>query len=384
MTEQGPTARAGRRRGPGGRALVALALAALACSRAPEPAAGWPPGAVVAGRTRSLARLLAGLAQLEGTPLGREARAWAEALPECESIEAHAATASLAALRAGLRCADPAGPLAAVHRDRGERDLVFAWPQGGASAVGSAAVSAQGDLDLRLELPGGAFGGARALLRPASEAPGPAVLGGADALIHARLRPEGGIDLPALVAQGGQGDALFALKSRLFGAAVLDGTWEVALYLPGEGAGLPRAALALGTRDRAVAAAAAAAFLDEVEARWPLRRAPFALGAWEGACLPELRLLPGLAPCFVAAERALVVGWNAESVRKALDGSAAGISPAGGVVAELARLPQADARLAAPALPLPRGWPWRRLVAEPVRGGDRVEVRMALVAGGGA
>src|SRR5262249_62039452 len=177
--------------------------------------------------------------------------------------------------------------------------------------------------------------------------------------------PEGGIDLPALVASGGQGEALFALKSRLFGAAILDGTWELALYLPGEGEPLPRAALALGTRERAAAAAATGAFLDEIEARWPVRRAPFSIGAFEGACLPELRLLPGLAPCFVATESALVVGWNAASVRKALDGSAADLSPAGGLVAEPARLPPADALLPAPLPPPAPARPPRRPRAHP-------------------
>jgi hypothetical protein len=154
MTQRGPTAREGRRDLPGGAALVALALAALACERAPEPPASWPAGAVLVGRRAALSELLARLSQLEGTPLGREARAWAAALPGCPTIEAHAEPASLAALRAGLRCADPGGPLSAVHRDRGERDLVFGWPVGEANALGSAMVSAAGDLDLRVEVPG--------------------------------------------------------------------------------------------------------------------------------------------------------------------------------------------------------------------------------------
>jgi hypothetical protein len=386
MTRSEPTARAGRRGGPGRAALVALALAGLACERAPEPAASWPAGAVLVGRSAALSDLLAKLSQLEGTPLGREARAWSAALPGCEWIEAHAEQASLAALRAGLRCADPAGPLSAVHRDRGERDLVFGWPLGEGSALGSAAVSAAGDLDLRVALPGDAFRGPRALLRPGDAAPGPPVLGGGDALLHARLRPADGIDLASLVESGGQGETLFALKSRLFGAAILDGTWELALYLPGEGESLPRAALALGTRERGAAVAAATTFLDEIEARWPVHRAPFALGAASGACLPELRMLPGLSPCWVATERALVVGWNAASLRKALDGSPPGLPDAGGLVAEFGRLPLADARMAAPALPLmgARSWPWSRLVAEPMRAGSSVELHMALAGASGA
>src|SRR5262245_12604716 len=229
------TARAARRS-----ALLALALGALGCAR--EPADAWPPGAILVGRTAALGAFAAELARLEGTPLAREAGALAAALPDCEAFEAHAARASLDDLGLAMRCADPTGPLAAVHRDRGARDLAFAWPPGEGRATGSANLSASGGLDLRVELPGEAFEGARALLRPGDAAPGPAVLGGADALVHARLRPEGGIDLPALLASGGQADQLFGLRSALFGAAVLDGTWELALYLPAAGGRVPRGA----------------------------------------------------------------------------------------------------------------------------------------------
>jgi hypothetical protein len=339
----------------------------------------------VAGRASALETLLAQLSRIEGTPVAREARAFLAALPDCETVESHVPEASLSRLRTGLRCADLSGALAAVHRDRGGRDLLFAWPLGDERATASAQVSASGDLEVTLALPGGAFHGTRALLRPGAESPGPAVLGGADSLVHARLRPAGGIDLPALLEHGAQGERLFALRSRLFGAAVLDGTWELALYLPGEGERLPRAALALGVRNQEVSEDAADEFLDEIEAAWPVRRRPFGLGGARGACLPELRVLPGLAPCYVAIERALVVGWNAASVRKALDGSAPTLPAAGGLVAELARLPAADARIAAPVRPVGApAWPWRRLVAEPLRAGASVELRIALAAGVGA
>jgi hypothetical protein len=338
---------------------------------------------VLVGRAATLRTLAAQLGRIARTPAAREAAAFAAALPDCELVEAHAAQANLAALRAELRCADPQGPLAAAHRDRGARDLAFAWPLGEQRATGSATLSAAGDLELWIELPGTAFGGTRALLRPGAAPAGPAVLGGADSLLHARLRPEGGIDLPALLSPGSQGDQLFALRSQLFGAAILDGTWELAIYLPGEGESLPRAALALGIRHRDVAEAAAARFLDEIEAAWPVRRTPFALGGAPGACLPELRLLPGLAPCYVATERALVVGWSEASLRKALDGSEPALPASGGLVAELARLPAADARIAAPALPLGSpAWPWRRLVAEPRPAGASVGLRLFAAAAG--
>lgn len=374
LTENARLARVGRRA-----ALLALALGAVACARDPAPAGEWPAGALLVGARSALAAVAGDLAHLEGTPAAREAQAWRAALPDCDVVEAQTPEASLAALRKALRCADPGGPLAAVHRDRGEHALLFAWPLGRERVTGSADVSRGGDLELRFELPDEAFAGPRALLRPGDAGPGPGVLGGTDALLHARLRPEGGIDLPALLAPGGQADQLFALRSRLFGAAVLDGTWELAVYLPAEGAHVPRAALALGTRHMAVAQQAAAAFLDEIEASWPVRRTAFAVGDAPGACLPDLRVLPGLAPCYVATARALVVGWDAASVRKALDGSEPALPPEGGLVANLARLPAADARIAAPALPTgSTAWPWRRLVALPRHAGARVGLEVAL------
>jgi hypothetical protein len=383
MTPSGLMATARAWRGARRAALAALALAAVACGRASEPGAAWPEGALLVARTAALGDLLDRLARLEQTPLAREARAWRAALPACDVVEAHAPEADAGALRAALRCAAPDGALAAVHRERGAHDLVFGWPAAGAQARGHAALSGAGALELRVSLPGDAFAGPRALLRPAALAPGAPVLGGADALVHARLRAEGGIDLPALLPPGSQGDELFALRSRLFGAAVLDGTWELALYLPGEREALPRAALALGVRHRSVSEAAAATFLDELEARWPVRRRPFALGDAAGACLPELRVLPGLAPCYVATGRALVVGWNEASLRKALDGSPPALSDAGGLVAELARLPAADARLAAPRAPAgATPWPWRRLLAEPRASGAGVELRVSLEGAG--
>jgi hypothetical protein len=385
MPRSGLTATARFARGVRRAALLALALGAGACAREATAPATWPPGALLVGRSSALASLAERLERIEGTPLAREAAAWREALPGCEVVEVQAPQASLASLRAGLRCADASGPLAVVHRDRGEHALAFAWPIGDERVTGHLDLLPDGDLDLRFEVPGGAFAGPRALLRPGAAEPGPAVLGGDDALLHARLRPEGGIDLPALLAQGSQADQLFALRSRLFSAAILDGTWELALYLPAENERLPRAALALGIRHAEAARAAADRFLDEIETHWPLRRTPFALGDARGACLPELRVLPGLAPCYVATDRALVVGWSETSLRKALDGSAPALPESGGLVADLARLPAADARLAAPELPVGTSvWPWRRLVAEPRHAGPSVGLHLTLAGGPGA
>jgi hypothetical protein len=240
-----------------------------------------------------------------------------------------------------------------------------------------------GRVDATLELPGDAARGIASLLVPASRDPGPAVLSAEELLLHVRARPAGGLDLAALVPQGSQADRMFRLKSELFRGIVLDGTWEAAVYLPGAGEPAPRAALALGFTQRAAAAAAMEAFVSELRDTWSLRRSLFSVGEARGACLLDLRLLPGFAPCYVVDERALVVGFNPASIRRALDGEPAPLGSAGtGAVVELARFAEADARLAAAAGAEPqqasRRSPWQRLRAEGSRDGDTVRVQITL------
>jgi hypothetical protein len=192
------------------------------------------------------------------------------------------------------------------------------------------------------------------------------------------------LNLAALVPEGSQGDRLFRLRSELFGAAVLDGSLELALYLPEAGADMPRIAAALGIRHAGAARAAVEHFLDEIEAAWSLRRAPFEQGAAHGACLPDLHLVPELAPCYALTDTALVLGWNPASLRHALASGAATTNPADPAAArldiDLAGIAAADARLATvhgaerPAL----RWPWRRLRAEASRRSNTLEIELAL------
>jgi hypothetical protein len=121
-----------------------------------------------------------------------------------------------------------------------------------------------------------------------------------------------------------------------------------------------------------------------------VHRSFFALNEAEGACLLDLRILPGLAPCYVASDRALVLGWNPASLHKALDGASldaplAGPESGGGLVLELARFAEADARLARAVGEEPvrqaakaAASPWRRLRAQARQDGDRVLVRVHL------
>jgi hypothetical protein len=343
-------------------ALAALAL--FAC--ADEPAA-QPEASLLAERA-PLVRLLTALSRLEGTPLGRRAAELAAALPDCPRLEARAPEPDAGALAAGLRCAEGAEPW--------PHDLRLTWPlPGDLSLAAWLDVDERGGIEASFELPGAAAHGARALLLPGPEPPGPAVLSGTESLLQARVRPAGGLDLAALVPEGGQGDRMFRLKSELFRGVVLDGSWEAALYLPGEGEPLPRAALALGFSNRAAAVAAAEDFLAELARTWPVRRSYFSIAGADGACLLDLRILPAFAPCYLATERALVVGYNPASLRKALDGAPPALGEAGGLLLDFARFAESDARLAGSA---PGQAPWCRLRAEPEPDGDAVRVHVRL------
>lgn len=369
----------------------ALALAAaflVACGDAEPVAPAEPPGLLMVARTPDLTRLLDRLASLEGTPLAHGALDLAERLPRCGLVEARAADARLETLQESLACAPPRSALARLHQDLGSASIAFVTPErDGLRVRGLIRFDALDHAEIELKIPNALARGAAAMLLPGSEPPGPGVLSGTETLLHARLRPEGGLDLSSLVPDDSQGDRMFRLKSRLFAGAVLDGTWEAAVYLPTPGSTMPRATLALGTRAQGPAAAAADEFITQLEETWSIRRAPFTLAGAPGACLPELRILPDFAPCYVATSNALVVGWNPESVAKALDGGVGALGSGGGMLVELARFPDADERMAR-AAGVPREalapYPWERLRAVGHRGKEAVELRLHLASKGGA
>jgi hypothetical protein len=185
---------------------------------------------------------------------------------------------------------------------------------------------------------------------------------------------------------------MFRLKSELFAGAVLDGTWEAAVYLPEPGHPMPRAALAVGFDLREPAIAAMEGFLTELRSAWPIRRSDFAVADARGACLRDLKLMPDFEPCYVATDEALVIGWNPASIRQALATPAvANLDEpldAHALTVELARIPRADALLAAlePEAPgvATAVWPWERLTADGRREGRAVRIHVQLDGGSGA
>ena len=360
-----------------------LALLAAACSEPEPPPQAREPAAALSADRDQLAALLQALGRLEGTPLGRRASELRAALPDCPLLEAAAREPHLEALRAALRCRREGSPLDPLHASRGNGGLAFVWPLEESPPLrGTLTVRADGGVDTTLTLPRDAASGLAALLVPGARAAGPGLLSADETLLHARLRPAGGLDVASLVPAGGQGDRMFRLKSALFRGLVLDGTWEAAVYLPGPGEPAPRAALALGFAQRDAAAAAFDGFLSELETTWSVRRSFFAVGEAEGACLLELRLLPGFAPCAVLTERAVVVGYNPPSVRRALDGEGSAVlGAAGAAVVELGRFAEADVRLARAAGMEPAARarsPWRHIVAEGREDEDALRLELAF------
>ncbi|HEY5658364.1 MAG TPA: hypothetical protein VIY27_11310, partial [Myxococcota bacterium] len=300
--ESGPRSARARRRGAAGALCLAVACALGACAeRAPEPE--WPSGALLVARTAALRSLLADLQQLEGTPLAAAARRLSARLPDCESVEAHASSGRFDELLDALRCRATPSALEAVHRRRGENDLLLALPAEADSRLWIAVRDTGDRVAFTLYWPGAPADGALALLLPGAEPAGPALLGSAERLVHARVRPLGGLDLAALVPPESQGNRLFRLRSALFSGVALDGTWEAAIYLPAPDGAMPRAALAFGFRLREPAVAAMEQFIEQISATWPVQRSRFALGGAAGACLRDLNLLPDLAPCYVATDR---------------------------------------------------------------------------------
>jgi len=361
-------------------------LVSLLAACAKPQTAQWPPGLLLSADRSALSSFLDSLAGLEGTPLARVAGEWKSALPQCAQIEASAPGADPHALLASLRCADPAGPLAAFHAARGEHALALAFP-----GVGDARATALADLDggtahatLRWPEPDGRL----ADLLPGDAPAGPDRLAVADRVAHGRARSAGPLDLAAWVPSGSQGDRLFHLRDRVLSAALLDGTLELALYPPELGAAMPRAALALGVRQTDAARAAAGRFLDQISEMWRLRRAPFSQDSATGACLPDLHLLPELAPCYAVARDALVLGWNEASLRHALGSeTAAGAeAPADAALParfdlDLAKLRASDLALAAKLgrEPAALRWPWRSVRATAGRESSALRVDVELL-----
>jgi len=375
------------------RISVALGLALCACSAPPAPEG--PEGVWWVGERPAVEALLGQLSALSGTPLGSAAARLARALPaDCPRLGAHAPDGDWRDLETAAVCVAPGDALdealGSAQRDASEPvHLAFGRRGAGADALFGALQVESGNVAIALDWHGAEATGALALLVPGEEAAGPDRLARADRLLHARVRPGDGIDLAALAPRESQADRLFRLRSALFESAVLDGSWELALYVPERPGALPAAALALGVRSRRAAVAAAERFVAELSEAWSVAPSPIALPAGRGSCLLAINVLPELAPCQLATDDALVVAWNPRALERALAataGQTAGDSAAR-LELDLARVAASDAR-AARRLAAEVGvealvidWPWRALSASARQRDGALRIDARLLAG---
>ncbi|MFK7898799.1 MAG: hypothetical protein AB8G23_23400 [Myxococcota bacterium] len=281
----------------------------------------------------ALARLLDRGAALEGTPLARSARQLRQRLASCDEVWAHF---NVDALDLGLDRAEAIGCVPsqeeidelaqAARRLRGEHAGLLLWPIG---ADGRIELRFDVDSDGSLKVEGLAKPPSEAnalrLLIPSDEPPAAPVLAQSEALLYARARPAGGLALSKLIPSGSQGDRLFALKGRLLEGALLDGTWEFAFMPPAEDSALPLAALALHHRLAGPVREALGEALNQLENTWPIERTARSFTnatgrQFEGGCYLDLPLLPGLAPCWVVTDEALLIGYRDLALEAALRG----------------------------------------------------------------
>jgi hypothetical protein len=367
------------------------------------------PGAWWAGRGAAAREFLAQIEELDGTPLARRARELSAALPECEWVGVHAPDGDLAKLAENPRCLGEDDPLERIRRASGS-DLVFAVPNPNGAALRGALRFENGALTLDLRWPDPPAEGVLRLLVPGDAPAGPDRLASSGRLVQLRVRPRAGLDLAALVPEGSQADRLFRLKSGIFASAVLDGTWEGAVYLPERAGGMPGIAVALGFSIRSAAVAAMEHFIADLQQTWPVHRRELRVPAGDGACLPDLNVLPDLAPCYVATADSLVVGWNAASLARALaqtqgreaaaqrgeaerrsvGGAERSVGPREGGGApdaparlelDLALIQRADDLLARafPGSQPPLRWPWSRVLASGGEEDGALALRVTLL-----
>lgn len=366
--------------------LVAVGLLAFACDR--TPTRSLPRGRFLVGEAGPAVELLHRLELMSGTQLARSAALAREKIAQCEEIEAWCPGVESCALLERLSCRGHDPGLEEAYLQLGESDWLFGSELGvGRQMTARVRTVGAGITEVEVQLSGVEERGAMSLLLPAESGPGAYLLSTGQALAHLRVRPDAGLDIASMVSREGLASQLFQLKSELFLATVLEGNWELAVYIPEEGQLIPPTALALDFTSRTAAVAGMEQFLEEVMQAWPIRMSPISVGQWPGVCLSNLQVMPDLLPCYVATDKALVVGWNPVSLEKAL---AVGGQGEGGeqsrVVLHLDRFPLADERLAAASgadpEAAPPAYPWQQIRITGDRQDGTYRFRVAFVAGG--
>jgi hypothetical protein len=353
-------------------ATALVAVAVVSCS-APTAEQALPAGPYFSADGVALHRLLGRLEALKPARIGEAAALTRVRTARCTEVWSRPSDPDLSTLLDGLECRNTSALPVAIAALREKADFVFSTPHGpDGHLIVTSDIAEDGTIDAHLQVPTAPGAGLWSLLVPAADDQ-PATLASQSALLHTRTRAVGGLAVADMVPPGSQGDRMFGLRNSLFAGALLDGRIELALYSPQPGQAIPQVALALGVSLPTAASKAMSGYVSYLESVWPVHRSPLRIGSATGACLADLNTAPDLAPCYVATDDALVVGWNAASLKTALARGNADLNrskqgPRGGeLTVHFDRIAAAEATLAEswgglPATPQ-GGYPWNSLTA---------------------
>ena len=303
--------------------------------------------AIIQGRTAKLLPFLDRIIAFKNTPASTYALRVKKALSQCStSFVMSAPKQKLHELPHRVSCeSSPTTAQATPIR------FLLPFGEGHSILAGSVEVDKQGGVIAKGTL-SGTETNATSMLSPGSKGPGKKVLSQGE-LAHARIRSKRGLDLTSLLDTGDQLDNLFHLKSKLFTQTMLDDTIEFAAYIPRQGEPMPDMALAFGINSQKAVDAAVEEFVTSLEKHWSLIRSHQTIGEYQGTCLNELRILPGLAPCIITTKQAFVIGWNAASLKRSMlpQKGPSQLDDKSNISVFFNNFPQADARLTQHRIP---------------------------------
>lgn len=364
--------------------LATCALALTACSAGEPRDREISDGFEIAARRADLALLLATLEQLPESPVANGAKRLRSELPDCSLVAATAPREDPEQLLSSITCIEELDLHPALARRLRSAAVVFSFPiDAAAHLVGGLQIDADGNAKLEAVLTDAPSEGVASLFIPSDRPAGPARLSTRETLVHARMRPVGGLDLSRLVPEESQADQLFRLRSKLFARTALSGSWEIAMYRPLDGQRVPPIAIAADVAEPIAARIGLDQFIGEIEATWQVHAVARRFSNRQGSCFFDLRILPDFEPCFILSDTDLMIGWNSSAIDAAL-AQPDGIAPdlGGGFVIHLDRLADADEQLRrkfTPDSPAPtRAYPWTRFEGSAESTADGISIRASL------
>ncbi|HVS03959.1 MAG TPA: hypothetical protein VMT16_14430 [Thermoanaerobaculia bacterium] len=360
--------------------LLLAAVAAGGCAR--DAFSRLPQGTLWYGDAAAADAFLAQLQSLAGTPAAHAAGELRERLDGCSRFLAFCPRGGSCRLQDAVTCEPADATATAAAAALGDAAWIFAGEPGGRRVYVRATPDEAAGWRFEAAVDRGAVGAVDAVL-PAAEPPGRPTLAAHERLLHLHVRPDRKPDLEALAPDVGWVEQLYLLHHPLLSGHGLEGSWELATYLPAAGEAMAPTVVALAVREPEKARQAMEDFLARAMERWPLRRSDWSLEGAAGACLSNLNVLPQLAPCYVLTSDALVIGWNATALERALAAASGAATAAAGseLSVDLASLPEADLRLQRAyghPRPVPGSYPWSSLRVEGRREGGRYALQATL------